>query len=151
MGVAHEALDRLVTDPDALGHRDLPKDARGYPIPVTALTTPDGKRDFRVIDSQVSHRCFTLGLCGVCGQPMGRHRAFVGGPRSALARMYTDVWVHRACGEYALKVFELKLKAHFDAPVPAFPAIKATKVEPKAPVKVGWPVKPKLPPKKLKK
>lgn len=82
----------------------LPQDSRGYPIPVTAATRQDGTRDFKVIAEEVSHHCMAQGLCGVCGQSLGRFRCFVGGPRSIVQHLFFDAWMHRDCAEYSLMV-----------------------------------------------
>lgn len=43
-------------------------------------------------------------LCWICGQPMGRHIAFIGGPLAVAQRQFSDPASHRDCGEYALTV-----------------------------------------------
>lgn len=82
----------------------LPRDARGYPIQVTAGKGTDGSVDFRAIDMIAWVRCIKTRRCGICGQPMGRHVAFVGGPRSMQARAFMDVGMHLDCARYACQV-----------------------------------------------
>jgi hypothetical protein len=95
-------VERIAATP---GIRDLPVDARGYPIPFVVMRAKDGTPDFIVNDSAVLHRCAEEGLCSVCG---GRLREdgvwFIGGPLSAYdpRGAYNDGPVHRGCGEFAL-------------------------------------------------
>lgn len=82
----------------------LPKDERGYPIPVTVALDANGKPDFRVVGMEATQRCFDLRLCAICGEPLGKHVAFVGGPRSVIAHLFHDLWMHAECAKYALQV-----------------------------------------------
>jgi hypothetical protein len=81
-----------------------PTDSRGYPIPYTVLIDETGKPDFRVTDVHAWAMAVRLRFCALCGQPMGRHLAFVGGPLSHDSRYFTDLPMHRDCAEYALQV-----------------------------------------------
>jgi hypothetical protein len=64
--------------PTRMLHR--PRDARGFAIPYTQFIRADGVPDFRILDDEKTARCLRLRLCGLCGQQMGRHLFFVGGP-----------------------------------------------------------------------
>ncbi len=81
----------------------LPRDPRGYPIPVNVLQS-GGIVDFRVIDHESTMRLLKTRCCAMCGQPLGTRMAFVGGPSSIAHRLFTDAPVHRECGTYAIKV-----------------------------------------------
>jgi hypothetical protein len=81
-----------------------PVDRRGYPIPYSVIVDSKGVPDFRVTDVErwmfaVNHR-----RCGMCGEPLGRKLAFVGGPLCHPNRYFTDLPMHRDCAEYALRV-----------------------------------------------
>lgn len=82
----------------------LERDARGYPIPWFVDRPADGSIDFRVMHPQRLFLAVQKRLCWVCGQPMGRNTAFVGGPLSVAQRLFTDPPAHRDCTEFALKV-----------------------------------------------
>lgn len=85
--------------------RALPKDHRGYPIPVVVLIDRDGKSHFAVNDHAKSHSCMLMRLCHICGGPLRKGRYyFVGGPLSAGHGQYMDGPMHEQCGRYALRV-----------------------------------------------
>lgn len=81
-----------------------PRDARGYPIPATVLIDNNGKPDFRITDAQRWMSAYKNRTCALCGEPMGRHLAFIGGPLTHENRYFTDLPLHLECAEYALKV-----------------------------------------------
>jgi len=81
-----------------------PKDARGYPIPAGVLVDEEGKPDFRVTDIRKWVALAESRCCALCGEPLGRHLAFVGGPLAHQNRFFTDLPMHRECAEYALQV-----------------------------------------------
>ena len=81
-----------------------PRDARGFPIPMTVLIKPDGTPDFRVTDVKRWLRVVTGRICAMCGEPLGRHLAFIGGPRSHEYRVFTDAAMHTDCASYAMSV-----------------------------------------------
>lgn len=81
----------------------LRRDDRGYPIPYPVLYDAQGKPDFRVVDPDKWMRAIKCRLCGVCGDPLGAHLAFVGGPGSMESRYFTDLPMHRDCAIYALQ------------------------------------------------
>lgn len=81
----------------------LPRDARGYPIPHAVMYDAAGVPDFRVIDPQKWVRAAQLRRCGVCGETLGSHLAFVGGPLSMANRLFSDLPMHRDCAIYALR------------------------------------------------
>ena len=81
-----------------------PTDNRGYPIPALVLVDKNGTPDFRVTDIEKWMRAYKVRTCALCGQPLGKHLAFVGGDKSHESRFFTDLPMHRDCAEYALKV-----------------------------------------------
>jgi len=83
----------------------LPRDKRGYPIPWNVLRGSDGTPLFTVNDS-VKHMMALQGkLCPICGEPLGVHIWFVGGPLSAFHPngRYIDLPSHKECAEFSLR------------------------------------------------
>lgn len=92
-----------MTDPVALPPRvqRLPVDAaRHLPVPWFA-TWIDGRPDFRYVTPARIGKAVEHELCWVCGQPMGRVRAFVIGPMCAINRVSADPPSHRDCAVYS--------------------------------------------------
>ena len=83
---------------------NLPRDPRGYPIPVNVLQKADGFVDFRVIDPEKLQAFAAARCCSVCGHPMGTRVAFVGGPLCIENHLFADAGMHRDCATYALRV-----------------------------------------------
>jgi hypothetical protein len=82
--------------------RRLPIDDRGFPIP-KFVATLDGKPDFRVIAPGWWETCYKRKLCWLCGEQLGRHKAFVIGPMCAITRVTSEPPSHRECAEFAVK------------------------------------------------
>ena len=93
---------RDVPIPGRLARR--PRDKRGYPIPAMVLIKADGTPDFRVTDVEKWVKACNERTCALCGEQLGRHLAFVGGPRVHENRLFTDLPMHLECAEYALRV-----------------------------------------------
>lgn len=93
---------RNITPPKRMAA--LPKDPRGYPIPVLVYIDSDGKPDFRTTDIRKWIHAAKSRTCGICGEVMGRKIAFIGGPLTAKNRYFTDFAMHRDCAEYAVQV-----------------------------------------------
>lgn len=81
----------------------LPRDRRGYPIP-RFVKVIDGVPDFRITDRSHWMRCVLRHLCWVCGDPLGRHAAFVCGPSTAMTRTSTEPPSHLDCARGALQI-----------------------------------------------
>lgn len=81
-----------------------PKDARGYPIPAGVMVDELGKPDFRVTNASKWVSLVKMRCCGLCGEPLGRHLAFIGGPGSHQSRAFTDLPMHKECAQYAVQV-----------------------------------------------
>jgi hypothetical protein len=80
----------------------LPIDERGYPIP-KFVETLDGKPDFRVVKRGWVTACIKQKLCWVCGEPLGRHLAFVIGPMCAINRVSSEPPSHLDCARFSAK------------------------------------------------
>lgn len=88
--------------PEKLAQR--PRDTRGYPVPAGVLVDAQGKPDFKTTDVSRWVYLVKQNRCGLCGEPLGRHKAFIGGPKSHESRLFTDLPMHRDCARYALQV-----------------------------------------------
>lgn len=83
----------------------LPRERRGYPVPYVTMLDPfTHEPDFRVLDIRRQAQCINDKLCGMCGEPLGRFIAFIGGPRSRDGHTFFDPGMHRECAEYAATV-----------------------------------------------
>jgi hypothetical protein len=81
---------------------DRPYDAElGLPIPFVN-EFDDGSHDFGAINRRRSIQCALSRLCGMCGTSLEYDIAFLGGPKAAESRSYTDPPMHVACAEAAL-------------------------------------------------
>ena len=96
--------------------RRLPLDHRGYPVPffVTWLDPDDPDRDeslpagegvpeFRLMNPYALLRCIKENRCWLCGQKMGRYKAFVVGPMCAINKTGSEPPSHTACAEFAVR------------------------------------------------
>lgn len=92
--------------------KDLPKlpyhllgkpiDERGYPIPWFVVWV-DGKPDFRLTDVRKIMHALKDGLCWICGERIGKYRAFVSGPMAALNSIAAEPPSHEICAKFAVK------------------------------------------------
>lgn len=64
----------------------------------------DGKPDFRISDAERWAKAVRDRRCALCGEGLGRHIAFIGGPRSHASRAFTDPGMHYECAAYAMQV-----------------------------------------------
>src|SRR4051812_28715848 len=88
---------------------DLPADLADRPFdPEFGLPIPfvnefdDGSYEFGAINRRRSIQCALSRLCGMCGTSLEYDIAFLGGPKAAESRAYTDPPMHVACAEAAL-------------------------------------------------
>jgi hypothetical protein len=81
-----------------------PKDARGYPIPANVTRRDDGTWDFAKLNDKKVVKLLLDDCCGLCGQPLRRMRAFLGGPISLANRTWSDPPGHPECLAYAAAV-----------------------------------------------
>jgi hypothetical protein len=78
---------------------------RGLPVPYVTFVDPNtGQPDFRVLDLERQQQCIREKMCGICGEPLGKFIAFIGGPGSGRSHVFTDPGMHRSCAEYTAKV-----------------------------------------------
>lgn len=87
--------------PHRLRHR--PRDHRGYVIPFAQFIKADGTPDFATMDHDKTAKCLRFRVCGICGEQLGRHIYFVGGPLCVVNRLFYDPAMHRECAVYALE------------------------------------------------
>jgi hypothetical protein len=82
--------------------RKLPRERRGYPVPFVTMLDPfTDEPDFRVLDVRRQMQCIKEKRCAICGEPLTRYIAFIGGPRSRDGHVFFDPGMHRECAEYA--------------------------------------------------
>lgn len=119
----------------------LPRDARGFPIPYAQFIGQDGKPDFRVLDGDKVGHCLRFRLCGLCGEQMGRHMFFIGGPLCVANGLFHDPPMHRECAEFALRacVHLASSKGRYStAPYPSGPGLKVVEGAMISDEKVEW-------------
>lgn len=80
----------------------LPIDERGYPIPFFVAMV-DGKPEFRAADAHKKALCLKYRLCWVCGQSLGRYKAFGIGPMCAITRTTAEPPNHLECLLWSVK------------------------------------------------
>ncbi|GBR23436.1 hypothetical protein [Komagataeibacter nataicola] len=81
----------------------LPRLSNGMPIPKFA-SWKNGVADLTTMNAEYARHAMQFKTCWICGQKLGRHCAFVGGPKSAHAGVYSDFPMHRECAEFAVQV-----------------------------------------------
>lgn len=86
--------------PSALAERPV-DDEHGLPIPFV-YEYEDGTHDFGAINRRRSIQCALSRLCGMCGTSLEYDIAFLGGPKAAETRAFTDPPMHVGCAEAAL-------------------------------------------------
>lgn len=90
---------------------DLPVDARGYPVPYFVAWV-DGKPDHRVADRDKIPKAVKLGLCWMCGQRLGAHKAFAIGPMCAITRTVSEPPSHLECLDFAARACPFLTRPH---------------------------------------
>jgi len=90
--------------PDRMKH--LPRDPRGFPIPVIVTRDKSGRPHFTMNDEAMRQRIIREDRCAICGAKLLRGRWSVGGPLSAFHPdgRYNDTPLHYECASYALRV-----------------------------------------------
>ncbi|WP_334147834.1 hypothetical protein [Hyphomicrobium sp.] len=86
--------------------QQLPRDQRGYPVPVIVLRDNSGRPHFTMNDEAKRQRIIREDRCAICGGKLFRGRWSVGGPLSAFHPFgrYNDTPLHHECMTYALQV-----------------------------------------------
>jgi len=84
----------------------LPKDKRGFPIPVSILLDNEGTPHFTITDTHKATSCAIADTCHLCGKSLTRAKWLIGGPRCAFHTngAYLDGPMHLECAQYALNV-----------------------------------------------
>ena len=72
----------------------------GLPIPIVNAYGFDDF-DFTTVNGPIALKLAQRKLCGICGKRF-ENAAFIGGPRSAAARTYTDPPMHEECAAAAV-------------------------------------------------
>lgn len=80
---------------------ELPVSKNGFPVPFFAGKDHDGEWDFRVVHPETAVKCMRNNLCWVCGQQVGRTKAFVAGPMCVVTRTSAEPPCHPSCARYA--------------------------------------------------
>jgi hypothetical protein len=83
---------------------NLPRDARGAPIPWFAGRDAQGHLRVTVLDLAKWRDAVKNRRCWMCGAPLGRSYTFVLGPVQAITRTVSEPPSHPGCAEYAVRV-----------------------------------------------
>lgn len=90
----------------------LPIDDRGYPIPFFVQWVDEdnkptpagvGRPEFRMMDRHKWTRCMKESLCWVCGEIMGRYKAFTIGPMCTVNRVSSEPPAHLECADWSVR------------------------------------------------
>lgn len=71
----------MMTPPPSMS--GLPRDRRGYPIPVTVAVDSEGRPHFTITDPVARHAMIQEDRCHISGRKLLRGRWFIGGPLAA--------------------------------------------------------------------
>lgn len=77
-----------------------PVDRRGFPVPFFVAEV-DGEWRFDIVDPKKYQQCIDRDLCWLCGERLGRYRAFVIGPMCVINRVSSEPPSHLDCAEFA--------------------------------------------------
>lgn len=80
--------------------RALPVDHRGFPVP-WFVGFFDGEPDFRVVGPGKIEAAVQHGKCWICGDKLGRFKAYVIGPMCAVNRVSSEPPSHLECATFA--------------------------------------------------
>lgn len=101
--------------------KNLPVDKRGYPVPwfVTWLDEDDnpcprgqGRPEFRVVDPEAILSAIRHAKCWVCGEKMGRYKAFTIGPMCAINRISSEPPAHTECAMFSARACPFLTRPH---------------------------------------
>lgn len=81
--------------------KNLPLDARGYPIPWFTHVDKAGVPDFRIIGAGKHELALKWNSCWICGTILGSHKAFITGPLSTISRLSAEPPSHYDCALFA--------------------------------------------------
>jgi hypothetical protein len=80
----------------------LPISEAGFPLPWFTAYDHDGKPVPQLADPAKRMRAVRVNLCWICGEPLGRFKAFILGTMCAVNRTTAEPPSHRDCAEYAM-------------------------------------------------
>jgi hypothetical protein len=80
----------------------LPISEAGFPLPWFTAYDRDGKPVPQLADPAKRMRAVRVNLCWICGEPLGRFKAFILGTMCAVNRTTAEPPSHRDCAEYAV-------------------------------------------------
>lgn len=81
----------------------LPSDDAGRPVP-WFVAWIDGKPDFRVVEPEKILEAWKLDKCWVCGQRLGKYKAFLIGPMCAINRTSSEPPCHLDCATTSAQI-----------------------------------------------
>ena len=97
-------LKRVSRFPDAPpGVAALPVDSRGFPVPWFLAWNGQGEPNFQFVHPARAVQAVRDQRCWICGQRLGRMKAFVIGPMCAVNRLSSEPPSHPLCAEFAAK------------------------------------------------
>jgi hypothetical protein len=79
-----------------------PVNERGFPVP-WFVSHINGKWDFVNLDPRKISEAHRRNICWLCGEPLGKFKAFVIGPMCSINRVSSEPPSHRECAEYAVR------------------------------------------------
>lgn len=89
----------------------LPVDKRGYPVP-WFVAWIDGEPDFRIMREEAIGDAWKNDKCWVCGQRMGRFRAFAIGPMCVVNRVSAEPPSHLDCATFSIQACPFLTRPH---------------------------------------
>jgi len=78
----------------------LKRDDKGRPVPFF-VAWKDGVPDFQVVSAVKISECTINRVCWICGEPLGKFKAFVIGPMCSVNRISAEPPSHFDCAKYA--------------------------------------------------
>lgn len=91
--------------------RRLSLSSKGYPVPFFVAWI-DGEPDFRIADPDKLKRCVRENRCWICGEPLGRYKAFVLGPMCTVNRIANEPPSHLDCATYSAQACPFLTRPH---------------------------------------
>src|ERR1700758_1867839 len=83
--------------------RKLPISPQGYSVPWFVPWDKDGNPVPQAADPAKRMKAVRVGLCWICGEPLGRFRCFIVGTMCCVNKISAEPPCHRDCAEYAVK------------------------------------------------
>jgi hypothetical protein len=104
--------------------------ARGYPVPWFVgwlrdgepTLRGDGEPDFRVLAPDAIKQAHRWSLCFICGQRLGRFKAFVVGPMCAVNHTSSEPPSHLDCARWSAKACPFLTRPHMNRRETGLPA-----------------------------